>query len=103
MSNQPFQIDGHRHPPAQGVLVMLKRFGFVIALVAALVLAPKPAQAQAEIQGQRVYSSGHSFHYFMPGILADMAKKSGIKDHAQLGLSAIGGSRVIQHWTTQTT
>ena len=34
----------------------------------------------------------------MPGILADMAKKSEIKDHIPVGLSAIGGSRVIQHW-----
>jgi hypothetical protein len=34
----------------------------------------------------------------MPPILADIAKKANVKDHTQLGLSAIGGSRVIQHW-----
>jgi hypothetical protein len=54
--------------------------------------------AQPETKGQRVFFSGHSFHYFMPPILADIAKKAEIKDHTQLGLSAIGGSRVYQHW-----
>jgi hypothetical protein len=49
-------------------------------------------------KGQRVFSAGHSFHVFVPGILADMAKGAGIKDHVQAGLSSIGGSRVIQHW-----
>jgi hypothetical protein len=48
--------------------------------------------------GQSVFTCGHSFHVFVPGILSDMAKKAAIKGHKQLGLSAIGGSRVIQHW-----
>jgi len=56
------------------------------------------APAGAIEKGLRVYSAGHSFHVFVPGILADMAKKAGITDHAPLGLSSIGGSRVIQHW-----
>ena len=34
----------------------------------------------------------------MPPILADIAKAAEINDHQQAGLSAIGGSRVIQHW-----
>ena len=48
--------------------------------------------------GQRVFSAGHSFHVFVPRILDDMAKAAGIKDHVFVGMSAIGGSRVIQHW-----
>ena len=48
-------------------------------------------------QGQRVFSCGHSFHVFVPPLLNDMAKAAGINDHVQVGLSAIGGSRVIQH------
>lgn len=48
--------------------------------------------------GQRILSVGHSFHVFIPAILADMARGGMIKDHTQLGLSSIGGSRVIQHW-----
>jgi hypothetical protein len=59
--------------------------------------------AQGEVQGRRVFFSGHSFHYFMPPIVADIAKNAGIKDHTQLGLSAIGGSRVYQHWNAPQT
>lgn len=59
--------------------------------------------AQTETKGQRIYFSGHSFHYFMPPILADIAKKADIKDHTQVGLSAIGGSRVYQHWSAPQT
>ncbi len=55
-------------------------------------------QAEAITKGQHVFSCGHSFHVFVPGILSDMAKGAGIEDHVILGLSAIGGSRVIQHW-----
>lgn len=49
-------------------------------------------------KGQRVFTCGHSFHVWVPGILADLAKKAEISDHTQVGLSSIGGSRVIQHW-----
>lgn len=49
-------------------------------------------------KGQRVFSTGHSFHMFVPGILRELATSDGIKDHAQVGNSGIGGSRVIQHW-----
>src|SRR4051794_39722879 len=49
-------------------------------------------------RGQRVFTCGHSFHVFVPGILADMARGAGIPDHKIAGLSSIGGSRVIQHW-----
>ncbi|MFC1596384.1 hypothetical protein ACFL5Q_00360 [Planctomycetota bacterium] len=57
----------------------------------------KPAAGDVP-EGQRVYSIGHSFHVFMPGILAQIAKSAGIADHQQVGLSPIGGSYVIQHW-----
>jgi hypothetical protein len=68
------------------------------AVVLLLLAVCSSVPAQGETQGQRIFFSGHSFHYFMPGILADIAKKAGIKDHTQVGLSAIGGSRVYQHW-----
>ena len=70
------------------------------ALVVALLAVQAPAQTP---QGKRIYFSGHSFHVFMPGILNDIAKKADIKDHTQLGLSSIGGSRVIQHWNPPVT
>ena len=34
----------------------------------------------------------------MPGIVADLCKKADIPGHVQVGVSSIGGSRVIQHW-----
>src|SRR5262249_43350009 len=98
----------------QGKPNMLKRIqscsrwaGIILTLLTALVLAAAPTAAQDKkaeklaepiAQGQRVFTCGHSFHVFVPGILADMAKKADIKDHVQVGTSSIGGSRVIQHW-----
>jgi hypothetical protein len=59
----------------------------------------KPEGATAPItQGQKVFTCGHSFHYFMPPLLAEMAKAGEIKGHEQVGQSSIGGSRIIQHW-----
>lgn len=71
--------------------------GFAV-LLGAIALANLPVRAQPQIEGRRVFSAGHSFHYFVPPILADIAKKAGVKEHTQVGLSAIGGSRVYQHW-----
>lgn len=62
---------------------------------------PAPTRADeraAPPAPQRVYSVGHSFHVFMPNILSDMAAQAGVQGHQQVGVSAIGGSRVIQHW-----
>src|ERR1700677_2578775 len=69
-----------------------------VVLTSVLLFAACSSLQAQETKGQRVYFSGHSFHYFMPPILADIAKKADIKEHTQLGLSAIGGSRVYQHW-----
>jgi hypothetical protein len=49
-------------------------------------------------RGQRVFTCGHSFHVFAHRIVEEMAKSAGITDHQSIGLSSIGGSRVIQHW-----
>lgn len=55
-------------------------------------------KAEAITRGQRVFTCAHSFHQFVPNILADLAKKADIKEHTQVGMSSIGGSRIIQHW-----
>jgi hypothetical protein len=55
-------------------------------------------QAAAIVKGQRVFTCAHSFHVFVYRILGEMAKAAGIEDHQSVGLSRIGGSRVIQHW-----
>jgi len=49
-------------------------------------------------QGQRIFFTGHSFHVFIPPILENIADSAGITSQKTLGLSSIGGSRVIQHW-----
>lgn len=54
--------------------------------------------AEPIITGQRVFTCGHSFHVWVPGIVADLCKLAEIPGHVQVGLSSIGGSRVIQHW-----
>ncbi len=54
--------------------------------------------AEPIAQGQRVFTCGHSFHVWVPGIVADLAKLAEIPQHVQVGTSSIGGSRTIQHW-----
>ena len=81
------------------VLVALFLATGTLPLGGGIAFAEDVAAASEPIEkGQRVLSAGHSFHVFVPVILADMAQKAGIKDHVQVGLSSIGGSRTIQHW-----
>lgn len=71
----------------------------VCLLAWASLAAPVAAETpQPPPKGLRVLTAGHSFHVWMPGILAELAKKAGITDHQQVALSSIGGSRTIQHW-----
>lgn len=78
---------------------LLPLFAVVLLLPLAAWAEDKPDKLAKPItKGQQVFSCGHSFHYFMPPILRDIVGLAEIKDHTQVGLSAIGGSRVIQHW-----
>lgn len=61
------------------------------------VIAPGPG-AKPGAGGQRIFTCGHSFHYFMPAILDAVAEKAGIEGHRTVGLSAIGGSPISAHW-----
>jgi hypothetical protein len=74
----------------------------LLLLAVALALAAASAQADdaqsAPLRGQRVFTAGHSFHVFMPGILTELARAADIKDHAQVGVQSLGGSRTLQHW-----
>jgi hypothetical protein len=60
--------------------------------------AKNPPLAEPITKGLRVFTCGHSFHVWVPGIVADLCRLAEIPDHVQLGVSSIGGSRVIQHW-----
>jgi hypothetical protein len=75
---------------------MTRPFALLCGLIVAI--AVSAADPAGPPKGQQVFSSGHSFHMFMPAILADIAKSAHIHDHKQVGVSSIGGSRVIQHW-----
>lgn len=56
------------------------------------------ASTQAVTRGQRVFTCGHSFHYWVAPLLAELARSAGISGHQSVGVSSIGGSRAIQHW-----
>ena len=51
-----------------------------------------------QVAGQRVFTAGHSFHVWLPGILKEIAASAKVAGHEQLGLQSIGGSQVIQQW-----
>jgi hypothetical protein len=78
---------------------------FVLPLLGAAHLPIAQAQdkksdklADPITKGQRVFTCGHSFHVWVPGIVTDLCKMAKIPDHKQIGLSSLGGSKVIQHW-----
>lgn len=79
----------------RGVLVS---FSVLLLLTAQITSQEKSKLAAPITKGERVFTCGHSFHVWVPGIVADLCKKADIPNHTQVGLSSIGGSRIIQHW-----
>ncbi len=63
-------------------------------------VAPEPGEftPQPILKGLRLFVCAHSFHNFIPAILSELANTSGLEDQQFVGMSMIGGSRVIQHW-----
>jgi enterochelin esterase family protein len=53
--------------------------------------ASKPA-------GLRVFTAGHSLHWYVPDILSESAAAYGIEGHQKIGVQCLGASRTIQHW-----
>ncbi|MFN5654410.1 MAG: hypothetical protein ACK47U_00830, partial [Verrucomicrobiota bacterium] len=68
--------------------------GLILLVFAAVGLTAQ----EASPKGLKVLSAGHSFHVWMPPLVAEMAQAAGIRGHEQLAISSIGGSKVIQHW-----
>jgi hypothetical protein len=62
------------------------------------VSSARAVESVAPPAGLKVLTAGHSFHVWMPPLVAEMAKAAGIQGHEQLAISSIGGSKVIQHW-----
>lgn len=46
----------------------------------------------------RVFYTGHSFHMFVPGRMAQLTQLAGISAYQSVGAQGLGGSRVQQHW-----
>ena len=68
--------------------------GLLLVVLAAVGLTAQ----ESSPKGLKVLTAGHSFHVWMPPLVAEMAKAAGIQGHEQLAISSIGGSKVIQHW-----
>lgn len=75
-------------------------WGIACAFLASPLRAETPKVA-IPLAPLRVYSAGHSFHVFMPSILAEIARSAEVTGHAQVGVSSIGGSYVHQHWNKE--
>jgi len=76
----------------------IRIFSLSVALLLPLFVA---AQTEPVTHGQRVFACGHSFHFAIPPILDETAKAAGFADHQIVGISSIGGSKVIQHWNAK--
>jgi len=48
--------------------------------------ANNPQLVEPITDGQRVFTCGHSFHVWVPGIVTDLCKKAEIPHHVQVGL-----------------
>jgi hypothetical protein len=77
---------------------MIRTCSYLLAVTFTLPTCARSEDAKPIDKGQRVFTTGHSFHVFVPGILRPLAIDGGYKDHVHVGTSSIGGSRVIQHW-----
>lgn len=83
---------------ALGLALAILGAAFVPALQATSEEKNREKLVDPIVAGQRVFTCGHSFHVWVPAIVADLCKKAEIPNHVQIGVSSIGGSRVIQHW-----
>jgi hypothetical protein len=70
----------------------------LLVLILLVFSSVQAKQEAAPPAGLKVLTAGHSFHVWMPPLVAEMAKAAGIQGHEQLAISSIGGSKVIQHW-----
>ena len=74
----------------------------LLVLVLLVFSSVQAKEVAAPPAGLKVLTAGHSFHVWMPPLVAEMAKAAGIQGHEQLAISSIGGSKVIQHWDLPT-
>lgn len=56
------------------------------------------SQTGAIVSGLRVFTCGHSFHYWVADNLSSIAVSAVIGNHRVVGVSRLGGSTALQHW-----
>ncbi len=73
------------------------RFACLVLLAAAAPAAERAAPP-APVPGLRVYTVGHSFHFWVAPILREIADLGGVKGHVVAGVAYRGGSTVQKIW-----
>jgi hypothetical protein len=93
MNTQPTQ-------PAAFSAILGRAFqSAIFPLILLLAFCRFAAADEAKVPaGQRVFYTGHSFHMFVPPMIDELVKSTGIQGHVRAGQQSIGGSKVIQHW-----
>jgi enterochelin esterase family protein len=56
------------------------------------------SETAAKPDGLRIFTAGHSLHWYVPDILTELASASGIEGHKKVGVQSLGVSRTLQHW-----
>jgi hypothetical protein len=73
-------------------------FALLIVGTAAVPSTREPMMNMAAPNGKKVEWVGHSFHVFLPGPVAQLAKEAGVVGHQNLGVDFIPASVPCQHW-----
>src|SRR5207249_259303 len=75
--------------PRFSARVLFLGAAWCLAAFAPAAAGEKPATPPVA-KGQRVFVCGHSFHVFIDGPLAEMARAAGITDHKRVGSQFLG-------------
>jgi hypothetical protein len=70
--------------------------GLLVAVGTALPSEHWPKVAPPK--GKKIQWVGHSFHWFLPKPVSQLATEAGIKGHEDVGIDRIGASLPCQHW-----
>lgn len=88
----------HQHPSATPSFTRRVFCSAIVPLIALAFCRIATADEAKAPAGQRVFYTGHSFHMFVPAMIDEIVKSTGIQGHVRAGTQSIGGSKVIQHW-----
>jgi hypothetical protein len=83
--------------------MQITKLTFVATLLSGGLAAPSdsphwPKPRSAPPPGKKIQWVGHSFHWFLPNPVAQLAQEAGIQGHENIGIDRIGASLPCQHW-----